>query len=245
MANLGLVVAVAALVGHLTVPRGLLRQEVPLTVAATVLFAVLVQGGLTRPEGALLVLGLALALVILVRPSDSRAEHVDGDETELAGEVGTFLADEGAPSGRRMAYNIVAGLAGTLAGAHLLVTGAVDVATELDLSGGFVGMTVVALGTSLPELVTAIAASRAGEDQLIFGNVLGSNLFNCLAVGGLVGLAGPGPLTDAGLTVDGVMLMLAITVLGVAAMVRGRLVTRGEAAALLIAYGAFLPFLSD
>jgi cation:H+ antiporter len=143
-----------------------------------------------------------------------------------------------------MARDAILGLAGTLAGAQLLVTGAVEVASELDLSGGFVGLTVVALGTSLPELVTAVAAARAGENQLIIGNVLGSNLFNCLAVGALVGLVGPSPIDDAGLTVGAVVLMLAITALGAAAMTRRRLVTRPEATVLLLAYLALMPALA-
>jgi cation:H+ antiporter len=241
MANLGLVVAVAALVGRVTVPTGLLRREVPLMLAATAAFALAVQDGLTRTEGAVLAVGLVVALSVLVRGAQRSTEPAP--ET-LAGDVEEFLADETRQTTGRLALDALAGLAGTLAGAQLLVTGAVEIASELDLSGGFVGMTVVALGTSLPELVTAVAAARAGEDQLIMGNVLGSNLFNCLAVGAIVGLIHPSPLTDAGLTVGAVVAMLAITTLGTLALARRGTVTRGEAAALLVAYLAFMPLLA-
>lgn len=241
MANLGLVLAVAALIGHLAVPEGLLRRELPLMLGATLAFAFAVQDGLTRSEGGLLAAGLVVALAIVVRGS----RVPDGpEEGELAAEIEEFLTDETAHGAWRLVLDTVVGLAGTLAGAQLLVIGAVEIASELDVSEGFVGMTVVALGTSLPELVTAVAAARAGEDQLIIGNVLGSNLFNCLAVGAVVGLAGPTRLDDPGLVVGAVALMLVITALATAALVRRRFVTRGEAAALLIAYLAVVPMLA-
>jgi cation:H+ antiporter len=244
MANLGLVVAVAALVGHLGVPEGLLRRELPLTLAATVAFSVVVQNGLTRPEGALLAAGLVVALTAIVRGSRAAQAQDDG-EIELATEVGEVLPDAGERRTSLLVRDTAIGLVGTLVGAQLLVSGAVEIASRLDLSGGFVGLTVVALGTSLPELVTAVAAARAGEDQLIIGNVLGSNLFNCLAVGAVVGLAGPRQIDDPGLTVVAVALMLAITALATLAMVRRRFVSRVEAAGLLIAYLALMPVLAS
>src|ERR671918_261770 len=79
---------------------------------------------------------------------------------------------------------------------------------------GFVGMTLVAVGTSIPELVTSISAMRAGEDELVVGNILGSNLFNCLAVGAVVGFADAGSIEDTSLTTGGVSLMLAVTAVG-------------------------------
>jgi cation:H+ antiporter len=242
MANLGLIVAVTGLMGALAVPTGLLRRELPLVVGATVAFALVVQGGLTRLEGILLLAGLIGALTVLVRGAHRSGRPADANR--LAVDVDDYLADERTQSTPRIALQTAAGLLGTLAGAQLLVTGALDVTAELDISGGFVGLTVVALGTSLPELVTAVAAARAGEDQLIIGNILGSNLFNCLAVGALVALAGPEPLTDPALTVGAVTAMLAITGLAALAMIRHRTVTRAEAAALLATYLAVMPLLA-
>jgi len=247
LANLGLIIGVAALIVRVQVPTGLLRRELPLTVAATVLFALLVQGGLDRTEGLVLVAGLAGALAVILaqaRAAQPDTIGADGGDAELAGDVRDFIADEAAPTTRRMGLDAAMGLVGTLVGAQLLVWGAVEVAERQGLSGGFVGLTIVALGTSLPELVTAVAAARAGEDQLILGNVLGSNLFNCLAVGGLIGLAGPATLDDASLTVGAVALMLAITGFGAVALARHRAITRPEALTLLITYLACLPLLS-
>jgi cation:H+ antiporter len=241
MANLGLIVAVPALIAAVGVPAGVLRRELPLALVATAAFAVAVQGGLGRWEAVALLAWLGVTLWLIIRaPASLRADPDD----ELAIEVEEFLEDEVAQPARRMVGDAIVGLIGTLLGAQLLVWGAVEVATDFNLSGGFVGMTVVALGTSLPELVTAIAAARAGEDQLILGNVLGSNIFNCLAVGAVIGLVRPAPITDASITVVAVALMLVITALAALAMMRKRLVTRGEAVALLASYVACMPLLT-
>ncbi|MGH9214296.1 MAG: calcium/sodium antiporter [Acidimicrobiales bacterium] len=240
IANIGLIVGVAALVCRLSVPAGLLRRELPLTVAATLAFAIAVQDGIERGEAVVLLACLAVSIVVLVRV----AGVSEGESGELVDEIGEFLAEEEVLPPRRFVVDVVLGLVGTLVGAQLLVSGALEVADQFDLSGGFVGVTVVALGTSLPELVTAVVAARAGEDQLILGNVLGSNLFNSLAVGGIVGLAGPAAVDDASLTVGAVGLMLAMTALGTVAMIRKQKVTRGEALTLLVTYLACVPLLA-
>lgn len=241
MANLGLIVGVAALVGTIAVPAGLLRRELPLVVAATVGFAVVVQNGLDRFEGVVLLLGLVAALAALLRGS---GPGPDLDEPELANEVAEFVSEDAAQPPWRLVAAAMLGLLGTLVGAQLLVTGALEIADRLDLSGGFVGMTVVALGTSLPELVTAVAATRAGEDQLVLGNLIGSNLFNCLAVGAVVALAGPSTGPDPGIAGVPVLLMLGITALATVAMTRRQTVTKGEAVTLLVSYLGCMPFLA-
>lgn len=241
MANLALVVPIAALISPLVVPDGLLRSELPLVFGATLLFAVLVQGGLSTSDALVLAGALALVLVVILR----RAEEPTGpDDLALGSEVGDLLAAERSAPVGQLAAEAIGGLLGTLAGAQLLVAGALDVADRAGLSGGFVGLTLVAIGTSLPELVTAVAASRAGEHHLVLGNVVGSNLFNCLAVGAVVGLLGPGPLDDDRLTVAAVLLMVAITVVGTVVMARHRTVGRGEALALLVAYLVTFPLLA-
>jgi cation:H+ antiporter len=208
---------------------------------------VLVQDGLRRGEGIALLAALAASLTVILRQSRTGAtagHDPDPDAAELADEVEDFIAEEANAAPVRLVLATVVGLIGTLAGAHLLVWGAIDIAERLELSGGFVGLTIVALGTSLPELVTAVAAARAGEDQLILGNVLGSNLFNSLAVGGIIGLVGPAALDDPTLTVGAVALMLAITAIAGFALARRHSITRPEALTLLVGYLACLPLLS-
>lgn len=229
IANLTLILGVAGLFAPLEIPRGVLRREVPLALGASGLFAVLVGGGITRVEGLVLLVALVVALTWLIRGGrrDGAADR------ELTLETEEFLEDEQHRSSARIAVDLAGGLAGTVLGAHLLVTGAVDIAARARLTGGFVGLTLVAVGTSLPELVTSVAAARRGEDQLIIGNLLGSNLFNSLAVGGAVGLVGAAAVTDATLTVTAVILMLIASVAGVASMLLGGALRRIESLGLL------------
>ena len=125
-----------------------------------------------------------------------------------------------------------------MAGAQLLLWGAVGLADDLGVSRGFIGLTMVAVGTSLPELVTAIAAARRRETELIIGNLLGSNLFNSLAVGGAISIIGPGMVGDAAVTEVGTAVMLTVSILAVAFMYSGRRVVRSEAVVMLMMYVA-------
>ena len=154
-------------------------------------------------------------------------------DRELVEELSDEILE--APTRRLWSLALV-GLVGTALGAQLLVSGATGVATELGLSGGFIGVTLVALGTSLPELVTAVQAARRGEDELIVGNVLGSNVFNSLLVGGAIALVAPGPIDDAHLVTWGSAAMTAIAGLAWALMARRRRITRTEGVALLAGY---------
>ncbi len=238
VANLSLVLGVASLLCVMTVASGVLRKEAPLSTAAVLLFAVLVQGGLQRWEGAVLLVALVAALVWLF--TGNKAE---GDN-ELLAEVEELIDDEGPPSARRESLRTLIGLIGVIAGAQLAVTGASDIAEELGLAEGFIAVTLVAVGTSLPELMTAIAAARKREHDLIVGNLLGSNLFNSLAVGAIAGLVGPGTLDDDKLASVGVAAMVLIAVGAWVFMATGRRVTRWEAGALLGAYAVTLPLLA-
>lgn len=138
---------------------------------------------------------------------------------------------------------LVIGLVGTVGGAQLLVNGAQRIAEELDLGSGFIGLTVVAVGTSLPELVTASAASRRGMNELLVGNVLGSNIFNSLAGGGLVGVVGNSGLAESNLAGTATFIMLGVMVwIAVAATTRQK-ISRWESALLLAGWFISLPFI--
>lgn len=226
-ANLSLVLGVAALLTTIRVDSSLLRREAPLSFAAVAAFAIALQGGLTRVEGVLLLAGLVGALVVIVR-SPTGVSDVELVE-ELTDEISRVPT-------RRLGGVTLVGLVGTALGAQLLVTGATGVAGELGLSGGLVGVTLVAIGTSLPELVTAAQAARRGEDELIVGNVLGSNVFNSLLVGGAIALVGPGVVDDARLVTWGAATMTAIAGSAWLLMARRRHIARAEAVVLLAGY---------
>lgn len=229
VANLSLVLGAAALLAPLAVNASVLRREAPLSFLAVGSFALALQNGLTRLDGMLLMAGLVLAIMIVVRAA-SRGRNV-----ELVEDVEEVFLPMRT---RRLAVVTIIGLVGTTLGAQLLVSGAIGVATEAGLSEGFVGVTLVALGTSLPELVTALHAARRHQDELIIGNVLGSNLFNSLLVGGVVGLIAPGPINDLRLVTIGAAGMTVVALVAWLLMARGRRIVRGEAALLLAGYVA-------
>ncbi|OBS09106.1 calcium/sodium antiporter [Acidihalobacter prosperus] len=204
--NIGLVLGVTALIAPLTVNSKLLKRELPLLLAIMLIgYALLADGRLARPEGGALLLGLAALLFWMVW-SARRAQPDDA----LAEEI---LEDQPPPMSTQAALGWFAlGLAVLLGGAKLLVWGAVAVAHALGVSDLVIGLTVVAIGTSLPELATTVLSARRGEPDIALGNVVGSNLFNILGVLGLPGLIAPGPVPHEVLSRD-YPLMLFLTAL--------------------------------
>jgi cation:H+ antiporter len=236
IANLTLVLGAAALVTPVLVASPTIRREAPLSLGATAVFALLVQNGLTRPEGLLLLAFLLTILVVLVRSSRAADPEISDEVEEYLGEVVESAAKD--------TVRTVIGLVGTLAAAQLLVVSARSLASAAGLAEGFVGLTIVAVGTSLPELATSLQAARKGETDLIVGNLLGSNIFNSLGVAGIAALAGPVRVDDPSLTGIAVVLMLAVAVFATVSMITGRRVVRAEGTLLLVAYVAMLPLLS-
>jgi cation:H+ antiporter len=196
--------------------------------------------GLNTVTGLLLLVLLAVALVVVIGVA-VRGRR-DGD-AELEAEVAEYEEADGPPSslGREVGRSAI-GLGGTLLGAQLVVSSALSVASGLGLSEGFVGLTIVAIGTSLPELVTAVQAARRGEDDLVVGNVLGSNLFNSLAAGGLIGVIA-GSVTVEGRMVWSLVLMVGVALFVGVVMVWRRTLRRPEAVVLLVGYAAIVPLL--
>ena len=235
VANVALVTAVAALIAPLRVSSETLRREAPLSALAVISFAIALLAGLPRLSGVLLLLAVPLAVVWIVR-SRGRGHDSLGAEAQAAGGGGAHV-------GRDVSRTALA-LIGIAAGAQLVVSGAERIATESGVREGFVGLTVVAIGTSLPELVTAFQAARRNHPDLIVGNVLGSNLFNSLAAGGLIAVIAPGPLSDPDLTGLALIAMVGSALVGWLFLTTDRRLTRWEAALLVAAYLAMLPLLS-
>ena len=237
IANLSLVLGVASMVAPIVVGSTTVRREAPLSLGAVLVFAALVQGGLTRVEGGVLGLLLVGSLAYIINAAR------DEPDDELTSEVEEYVSDDALHPGREWTRTLL-GLVGTLAAAQLLVYCATELAATAGLKEGFVGVTLVAIGTSLPELATSLQAVRKDETDLIIGNLLGSNLFNSLAVGAVAGLVGPGPVADASLTSIGVLLMAGVALGTTIAMATARRIVRWEGATLLIVYIAVLPLLA-
>lgn len=267
VANVTLVLGAAALVAPVPIRRALLRRELIISVGAVGLFALLVQGGLHLLDGIIL-LGVLAGLIAGLFGTEWDRLFRRGPHDAASGSASSASSDSTSestdpPASASLAPNtpasippdtprthlprrdilwLIIGLGGTIASAQLIVEGAQLIAQALDLGSGFVGLTLVAAGTSLPELVTAAAASRRRMNELIIGNILGSNIFNSLAVGGLVGVIGATDIQDATLAGAATVVML-ICMLAMALFVatRGK-VSRIEGAILLAAWFAALPF---
>lgn len=222
VANLSLVLGAAALVVPLLVTRSVIAREAPVSLLAVLLFAFFTIGGFEVWEGvAMLIALVAILLWIILGGHEDSIEDLDFDPDQtVAKSVG----------------ETVLGLLGTLLGAQLMVWGALAIAAEFGVTGGFIGFTLVAIGTSLPELVTAVAAAKKGETELILGNLLGSNVFNSLAVGGVIAVLGAGPIADEVLRSFGVIVMISIAALAWVFMVARKRVSKPEAGVLLTAY---------
>jgi cation:H+ antiporter len=227
--NVTLVLGAAALVAPMKARLQTLRREGVLMLAAVVaLMVVLIDGAVARYEGFLLVAGAVLALALLVRWSILDSP----DEERLRRSVFETVDMRR----RSVIGHSVIGLAAlimTVYSANILLQGALNIGEELDLSAAFLGV-MLGIGTSLPELATALAAVRRNEPDLVIGNVLGSNLFNSLAVAGFAGAVRGGSLNDPSALLLWVMLVSALMA---GAMARtGSRIRRGEGVILLVGF---------
>jgi cation:H+ antiporter len=226
-ANMLLVLGVAGLVHPLSVKLTTLRRELPLMLVATGLLVLATYNARVSTWDALLLLAGAvgvIGLIVWIALQDREAAAA------LEAEVAEYEGDEPPSLGRSLLIAVL-GLVGTLAGAQMLVHGATGLALAIGLSEAVIGLTVVAIGTSLPELVTAIAGARRGETELVVGNVLGSNIFNALPVAGIAGLLDTVDLDPA--FQPSLAFMVAASVLGAVFLRTGARIGRREAAVLL------------
>lgn len=183
--NIALILGLTALITPLAVNSRMLKRELPI-LAVTMLagLALLLDGKLGRVDGALLLLGL-LAMVVWMVRTGLKDRDSDPLGTEFSEEI-----PSGMPMGRALFW-VAAGLLVLLLSSRLLVWGAVEIAQTLGVSDLIIGLTIVALGTSLPELAASVVSALKGEPDIAIGNVIGSNLFNLLAVLGIPGLISP------------------------------------------------------
>ena len=184
--NILLILGLAALLRRLVVRQQLVHFDVPLVIAASVLLWVLVlDGTLSTAEGAVLVGLLVGYIAISLRIGRRTSDPAAAEATRLT------PPEPPAGSRRRDALVMLAGLVALVAGSQLLVGGATSLARTLGVPELVIGLTVVAIGTSLPELVTTVVATLRGQQDIAVGNVMGSNLFNILAILGLTALIAP------------------------------------------------------
>ncbi len=197
--NMLMVIGIAALLSNLLMEKSVLEKDLPFLVGITVLWAVFIVIGwnISQIEGIILLVILLAYIIYLVR---SARKSKDAD-----------VVEKPKLSLPKSIIFILVGIAGIVLGGDLVVNSASDIAIALGMSEALVGLTIVAIGTSLPELVTSITALRKGENQLVIGNVIGSNIFNILFVLGASSAISAIPL-DSSLLID-VLFMVAVTIL--------------------------------
>ena len=232
IANLGLVLGTAILIRPIAVQSETLRREFPAVLAATMLTLVLfLDNQLSRLDAVMLLAALGI-LTVWIIVVGSRASISDPIRAESEAEFSEELP------ARKATFWLVIGLVTLLGGAELMVNGGIDVARRIGVSELVVGVTVVAVGTSLPELAVAITGSLKGESDLVLGNILGSNIFNVLAVIGIAGAIRPHNFDDGVLTLHfGLMSILTLGVFLLAYNRRTRVqLTRASGGVLLATF---------
>lgn len=227
--NILVTLGLSALIIPLRVSRQLVRLDIPLMIGASLLVFVLAWNEeIGRFDGLLLLAALGLYLGLLLRQSrHSTRPHSDHPQTQPAPWFTSLLM-------------IVAGLAMLVFAGHLLLGAAVAVATDLGFSERVIGLTVVAVGTSLPELATSLIAALRGQRDIAVGNVIGANLFNLLGVLGITALIAPTPLSVSPNALDfDLPVMLGVATLCLPVFYSGYRVTRAEGLLLLGLYLAY------
>ncbi|MDR9389221.1 MAG: calcium/sodium antiporter [Wenzhouxiangella sp.] len=206
VANIGLILGATALVYPLTIQRSTMVREFPLLLVVMALSVVVMWDFVfQRYEGVVLLLALVVVITLMSLLSLSRPD-ADPQIARLAENIPTQMALPVA-----IAWAVVGVVVLPLA-AHILVQGAVSIATMFGVSDAVIGLTIVALGTSLPELAAAMASALKREDDLVIGNILGSNIFNLLGVLGISAVIAPMAIAPELITRD-LLVMFVITLL--------------------------------
>lgn len=240
IANIALILGVTALISPIMVHSTVLRKELPILTLVTLLAIGLVADlDLTRLDAAilLLVFGGLMAWTIyqgLKQKADSLAKEVEVEAAERAMPL------------KRAVFWLVVGLLLLIASSRILVWGAVEIARIFGVSDMVIGLTIVAVGTSLPELASSVIAARKGEHDIALGNVLGSNLFNTLAVVGIAGMIHPFAVEPETLSRDMVVMgVLTVSLFLIGYGFRGRQgrINRFAGAALLLVYAGYTAWL--
>jgi cation:H+ antiporter len=243
--NVLVILGLSALVTPLVVHQQVIRQEVPVMIGVSLLlWALTLDGGISRWEGILLAALVVGYTFLLIRQSRRETAAV---QAEVEAEYQE--AFDGPPRGwdshwGAQALLILAGLALLVAGAQWLVEAAVGFARQFGVSELIIGLTIVAAGTSLPEVATSVMAAIRGERDIAVGNVVGSNIFNILAVLGFSASVAPADLAVApAMLAFDLPIMVAVAVACLPVFFTGARVNRGEGALFLALYAAYTLYL--
>lgn len=248
IANIGIIIGIAALIRPLTIHSVLIVREIPMVLLTSLaMLALYLDQSLdgapalfSRTDGMMLMLlfGVFMYYTIGDVVRGDRGAELSAGETTADSDDSTKLQAAGLPAWLCIIF-IIGGLGLLVFGGSMTVRSAVILAEAVGVPEVVVGLSVVAIGTSLPELATSIIATVRGQTDIAVGNVVGSNIFNVLFIMGISSSVTPAPLPDGGMIDLFVMLAISIALLPLA-MTHGRRIVRWEGAVLLIAYLAYL-----
>jgi cation:H+ antiporter len=242
IANIGLILGMTSILSPPRIDGSLRTREVPiLIVSALAIPIMLLDGRLTRLEGAGLVAAALAYTYLMLRASRRATASVIADTVEVASDAALASAENPISNTPKLVVLAALGLGLLLLGGEWFVDGASQVALLLGLSERLVGLTIVSVGTSLPELATSLIAARRGHSEIAVGNVIGSNIFNALLILGASGLAGPLEV-DLRESVVEVSAVLAMTLVAAFLLRAERHIRRAEGSALVALYVVFLVF---
>ena len=239
--NAMLIVGCAAMVAPMAISPSTVKKDIPFSIGASVLLIVIALDSiLGRLDGIILLLGFAAFMTYTLLQSRNR---VTGDESLVMDNSNSQHPTSNAqqPSVFVSIFYLLGGLAALVVGSNLFVDAASNVAYGIGVSEGVVGLTIVAGGTSLPELATSVVAARKGQSAIAIGNVIGSNVFNILLILGLT--AAISPLEIEGITtIDMAVMLLSVALVWLFSRTRYT-VERWEGAVLVVGYLAYLGWL--
>jgi len=231
VSNIGLILGLSALVSPIAIHLKLLKFEVPLVVGVSLYFwLICFNGTLSRIDGLTLTIGFVIYIVVVVVGAKKDSSILEEKYRPISGDSKRILFD---------IVLIIIGIAGLTLGARWIVDSASEISRRLGVPELILGLTIVALGTSLPELATSLVAAIKKEGDISVGNIIGSNIFNMMAIAGPSALAHPLVVTEE-LKFNHLPIMVGLTVLLFPFVKTGRLLTRKEGAVLLLCYFAIM-----
>ncbi|MFN3532039.1 MAG: calcium/sodium antiporter [Candidatus Brocadia sp.] len=238
IANIGLILGLSALVRPLSVDMKLLYREMPIMVGISgLLYFLGWDGTLSRLEGGILLGGIFVYTCYVYRVALKEPKTVEQEYLEFEEFIGAAR-----DSIKKDILLIIIGLGALIGGAHFLVHSAIYIARVIGISELVIGLTVIAVGTSLPELATSMIAAIRKESDISVGNVLGSNIFNILSVLGFAAVIQPLQVNAASLVVD-MPVMLLFSIFLIPLITWKFVLTRGQGFLLLIGYGIYILWL--
>lgn len=240
IANVLLILGIAALIAPLVVHEQIIRQEIPIMLGASVLMVVMALDGRITPIESALLFALVVGYTFYLIRQSRRASR----QTEAEYDAEMPPDSKWDRHWSVQVALIVVGLGALVLGSHWLVGAAVAFAQAFGVSELVIGLTVVAVGTSMPEIATSVIAALRGERDIAVGNVIGSNVFNIFSVLGVTGLVSAGgiPIPDAARNFD-LWVMLAVAFACLPIMLTGREIARWEGAVFLGYYAAYTAYL--